>query len=174
MRITRYATCHKERKHWAKGLCNSCYSSGIKHEDYDKTYYQKNRATIRARSRKNYLANREARNKQNLANYYKEENYPAIILSRIRVRARKHNIPFDLTVDDIILPSVCPVLGVQLKRNYGGTAHPNSYSVDRLNPVLGYTKGNIMIMSYKANCMKSNATPSELLKFAQWVNETIH
>jgi hypothetical protein len=43
-------------------------------------------------------------------------------------------------------------------------AHDNSPSLDRIIPELGYVKGNIMVISHKANTIKSNANIEELEK----------
>jgi hypothetical protein len=45
----------------------------------------------------------------------------------------------------------------------------NSPSLDRIDNTKGYIKGNIMVISNKANTMKNNATPKELTKFARWI-----
>jgi hypothetical protein len=86
-------------------------------------------------------------------------------------RAKRKNIIFSITVDDIKIPEFCPVLGTKLivgnQKN-----HRNVPSVDRIVSEKGYTKGNIQIMSHRANTMKSDATPEELLKFADWIYET--
>ena len=37
---------------------------------------------------------------------------------------------------------------------------------------LGYVRGNVTVMSMKANIMKGDATPEELLQFAEWVLRT--
>ena len=57
-------------------------------------------------------------------------------------------------------PKVCPILGIELDWGMNGQQH-NSPSLDRINPKLGYIKGNVMIMSQLANMMKSNATPEQ-------------
>jgi hypothetical protein len=82
----------------------------------------------------------------------------------------EHNYCIDLKVEDIVIPPFCPVFGYRLERNLGGkTAKFNSPSVDRIDPLKGYTKDNVQVLSYKANCMKNNATNEELLKFAEWI-----
>jgi len=37
-----------------------------------------------------------------------------------------------------------------------------SPSLDRINPALGYVKGNVWVISFKANAIKQNATVQEL------------
>jgi len=88
-------------------------------------------------------------------------------------RAKKKNFVFDIKVEDIPeIPEICPVLGIKLYRNNTDKHGPidNSPSLDRIDPSLGYVKGNIMIMSHKANRLKSNATLQEirnLMKFLE-------
>ena len=41
-------------------------------------------------------------------------------------------------------------------------------SLDRLIPKLGYVKGNIVIVSTRANTIKRDATPEELMKIAKF------
>ncbi len=90
-----------------------------------------------------------------------------------RSRAKSKNIPFDLDVEDIVIPTHCPILGIPLYTTYdlrrGGQR--NSPSIDRVDPNLGYVKGNIQIISNRANTMKQDATPEELRAFAYWVLE---
>jgi len=58
----------------------------------------------------------------------------------------------------------CPVLGVELLFGGQGKIHDNSASIDRFDPSKGYIKGNVWIISYKANRMKSDATIDEIKK----------
>lgn len=73
----------------------------------------------------------------------------------------------------MVIPDFCPVLGLPLYRNSGGAAQgPNSPSLDRVNPALGYVRGNVKVISSKANAIKSNATPEELLRVAAYYQES--
>lgn len=106
---------------------------------------------------------------------YRERNPEQMLLSAARSRAKKKNIPFSLTVKDIVIPEVCPVLGIPLVRHFdqhGGL--DDSPSIDRIIPELGYVEGNIQVISRLANNMKSNASPEQLLLFAKWILEDSH
>lgn len=85
------------------------------------------------------------------------------MFGKARARALKAGIPFNITVDDIVIPATCPVLGVPL---FIGTVKDkmNSPSIDRIKPALGYVRGNVRVISNRANTLKSNATPIELMK----------
>jgi hypothetical protein len=81
-------------------------------------------------------------------------------------RAKKKGLPFDIELDDIIIPDICPLLGIRLAKAEGGAPAPHSPSLDRIIPELGYVRGNIQVLSYLANSMKQNATTEQLITFA--------
>lgn len=90
-----------------------------------------------------------------------------------RERAKKKKVKFDLSVSDIPLPSeFCPVLGIKLSRGIT-TRCDNSPSLDRIIPKLGYVKGNIRVISHRANYLKSNSTIHEL-KLLVWDAECLN
>jgi hypothetical protein len=77
-----------------------------------------------------------------------------------------------LDVDDVTIPAFCPVLGLPLFRNQGGKAQgPNSPTIDRIIPALGYVRGNVRVISSRANSIKSDSTPEELLRVAAYMQE---
>lgn len=99
---------------------------------------------------------------------WQEQNPEKYIISQAKFRANKNNIPFDLEVEDITIPEVCPILGISIF--FGeGSVKPHSPSLDRINPKLGYVKGNVQIISQRANQLKGNASPEELLLLAKWI-----
>jgi hypothetical protein len=122
---------------------------------------EKNREKVR-RWRKRHLE--QCRIKQ--AAYYRKN--PAIyLLNACRSRARLSGIPFNLTKEDIIIPAICPVLGIPLEHGTKGF-HENSPSIDRIVPDRGYVRGNVVVISFKANRMKQNATTKELRQLADF------
>jgi hypothetical protein len=101
-------------------------------------------------------------------------NIGKYLVKTAKSRAKKRNIAFDITEVDFIVPEYCPILGIKLGFSETGTKGGaiNSYSLDRINPELGYIKGNIMVMSHLANSMKSSATPEQLIAFSNWIKVT--
>ena len=138
-------------------------------KEYRKKYYLDNKDKILANSKRIYNLNKESILQRNKDRYNNNDNLVSIILERSKRRAKINNLPFNIELADIVIPEFCPVFGIKLERARGKTAKPNSPSIDKIIPELGYVKGNVQIISYKANCMKSNATREELLKFAKWI-----
>ena len=69
-------------------------------------------------------------------------------------RAIDSQVPFDISPDDIVIPEFCPIFGIRLEINRGRGFQPSSPSLDRIIPSLGYIKGNIQVISYRANELK--------------------
>jgi hypothetical protein len=93
---------------------------------------------------------------------------------RAKQRCRVTGREFSITVDDIVIPDVCPILGIKLNMNSGKSgAYRNSPSLDRIDNSKGYTKDNIQVISQLANAMKCHATNAELHEFAKWVISSI-
>lgn len=95
----------------------------------------------------------------------------ANILNRCKFRANEKNLPFDLDIDYLLSlypkDNLCPALGMELA--FGDyPSRDNSPSIDRIIPALGYTKGNIIIVSKLANSIKQNASPEEIIKVGEF------
>lgn len=76
-------------------------------------------------------------------------------------RAKDAGLPFNLEIQDIVIPARCPVLGIELRPAKGRPDH-NSPSLDKIIPSLGYVRGNVRVISWRANLLKNNGTPAEL------------
>lgn len=93
--------------------------------------------------------------------YYKDVK---TIYNNLKASAKKRNIEFDLKVTDLYdlsYPITCPILNIPLQHNRG-KPEDNSFSVDRIDNTCGYVKDNLIVISYKANRIKNNATNKEL------------
>jgi hypothetical protein len=89
-------------------------------------------------------------------------------------RAKRFNVPFNLELSDIVIPEFCPVFtNVKLNRNNRRTSF-DSPSLDRLIPALGYVKGNVQVISYRANSIKQDASWQEIKRVATWLKGELH
>lgn len=92
-----------------------------------------------------------------------------------KVRAKKKRVPFSIRKEDILVPEFCPVLGIKLVRNLGESGPADhSPSIDRILPELGYVPGNIVVISNRANRIKSNASVAELERVATWLRGVLN
>lgn len=91
------------------------------------------------------------------------DNPKSFLLIRARGRAKKiPGLPFSIEVTDFEITSHCPLIGILLKRNDKMGPSNNSPTLDRIVPALGYVKGNVWVISAKANRMKNDASLEEL------------
>lgn len=144
---------YKSSKDGLTHQCKQCMSEyrASKREHYKEyTAYRRevDNETIKADRRKHYRNHPESR-----------------MLMAAKQRAKNQGLEFNLTIDDIAVPDKCPLLEVPFvageKGNYEYTP-----SLDRIDPTKGYIKGNVWVITKRANTMKNNATREELLKFA--------
>jgi len=112
--------------------------------------------------------------KQDVYNYTWRRNNPAkYLLQTAKSRAKKSGFDFNLTPEDIIIPEFCPVLGIPLfvRLSSGGDGkNPNNPSLDRIDSSKGYVKGNVQIISWRANDLKKNGTLEEFKKLVEFLN----
>jgi len=65
----------------------------------------------------------------------------------------------------------CALTGKQLEFKRGGTfwlgkwCNPNSCTIDRIDSSKGYIKGNIQLVTWKANCLKQHLDNDEFIEF---------
>lgn len=103
-----------------------------------------------------YARSHKASNKAKTRKY-REQHFERTLWSAAKYRARKEQLPFDIDEADIVIPQLCPVLGIPLLRQHG-VHNDNSPSMDKIKPALGYVKGNVCVVSHLANRIKSNET----------------
>ena len=84
-----------------------------------------------------------------------------LLYSNIKSRCKRIGREFSIDIEDIIIPEKCPVFGFDLKREDKQT-WMCAPSVDRVDNSKGYIKGNITVVSRRANILKKDATLEEL------------
>tara|TARA_R110002096_G_C14384408_1_gene706021 strand:+ start:442 stop:849 length:408 start_codon:yes stop_codon:yes gene_type:complete len=109
--------------------------------------------------RKEYYEKNKHKHKDKMNAYSQElrNTEPAkIMLATSRYRAKKKGLDHDITLDDIIIPYLCPLLKIEMIKDTD-----TAPSLDRVDSTKGYVKGNVMVISRKANTIKNDATFAE-------------
>lgn len=106
---------------------------------------------------------------------WRAKNHARVLLYKAKERAKRTARPFDLLPQDIVIPKRCPVLGILLKRHVGegGKTFDDSPTLDCIVPEKGYVRGNVAVISGRANRIKNDATPAELKKVLAWLRRTL-
>lgn len=115
--------------------------------------------------------NYRSRNRERWPAYH-HKHYKKTLIRRLlhhaQTRAEKLGVPFELVQEDITVPEFCPVLGIKLEIAHKGFS-PNSPTLDRIVPALGYIRGNVAVISGRANVLKRDATVAELEQIVNWM-----
>ena len=93
------------------------------------------------------------------------------LLSNARRNAKKKGVPINITIEDIVVPEFCPVLGFRLEKSKAKGPQLQSPTLDRIIPELGYVKGNVAVISHRANRIKSDAKIEEILQVAEFLKK---
>jgi hypothetical protein len=99
------------------------------------------------------------------------ENPAGQLLKRVRERARRRGLEFNLEVGDLAVPMMCPVLGIPLVLG-GGKPQAGTPTVDRIDNSKGYVKGNVAVISHRANRIKNDASAVELQAVLSYVTRS--
>ena len=133
-----------------QSICIKC--ERIKRQDY---YYNKNGKEVNIKKQQN--------NRLNHRDW--------LMWHSTKTRAKKYNYDFNIEISDIKIPERCPVLNIPLLFDNKIKDKLSSPSVDRIDSLKGYTKDNIIIVSYKVNMIKNNATIDQIEKlYNNWFN----
>jgi hypothetical protein len=130
-----------------KGLCGTCGKGKLKNKSMCEDCYN--------RSRDWYTGDSVRR-----------------VYDAAKQSSRKRGYEFNIEKSDIVIPNVCPLLGIPLHHGEGIKCD-NSPSVDRIDSSKGYIKGNVWVISEKANRMKTDATPEEIMIFSKNVKKIL-
>lgn len=127
--------------------------------------YQNNADEYKRRARKSYAKTFETR-----------ESRLHRMIVEARSRAKGRGLPFEIEDEDVVWNDICPVLGIPIhyEERKGRGGDDNSPSLDRIENVLGYVKGNVRLISNRANKLKNRMTKDEaLLIWKNWDRTSI-
>jgi len=114
--------------------------------------------------------NKEAANKR--MRDWRQRNPSYMLFQSAKRRSKESGLLFDITIDDIpIVPEMCPVAQIPIFPRNDGTKGPcdNSPTLDRHNPEAGYVKGNLRVISHRANRWKNSMTISDVKRLLDYM-----
>jgi hypothetical protein len=77
---------------------------------------------------------------------------------------------------DVVIPNQCPILGIKIIKQWGlseqnNQSRANNPTLDRINSQKGYIKGNVEVISYRANILKKDGTSLEHMQIAKYIKK---
>ena len=87
-------------------------------------------------------------------------------------KAHCYKHEFSISFGDLVFPTHCPILGIELDYFSQDGRQENSPSFDRIDPLKGYIKGNVAVISWRANRIKNDGTAEEHEKIAKFMRST--
>ncbi len=158
---------------------------GNKQRQYERDYYERNKERLRETSKKYYQTNKEKIRERRKETYlgikdkknaklldFRIRNPELVLIKSAKERAKKYGYSFNLTREDVHIPEYCPLLGLKLESQIGkGKSTDCSPTLDKIIPEKGYVKGNVWVVSMKANRMKNDSSLEEMkLLVENWSN----
>lgn len=123
-------------------------------------------------NRLRYLSKKKNRKKNHEAQLRYQKKYPEKqLLARAKTRSNERGHRFNLDISDIKIPEYCPILGLKLITRSDPddpTTLDHVASIDKIVSELGYVKGNVQIISYRANQLKNDASVEEMELITKW------
>jgi len=144
-----------------------------------KEYLQKNKEKRNVRDREYYQQNLD-RKKAYYQAYKKRQKGDVYyrlrpLLYEAKSRAKSKGLPFDLTMEWLktMVISHCPITLQPIdwagEQVVDGKPGPNSPSIDKIIPKLGYVQSNCAILSHSGNSIKSDGTIDEHRRVVQYM-----
>lgn len=137
------------------GTCREC--KRIVSENYRKDNREEYNEYCRTKKKESYSS--EKRKEEYKKNLRRE------IFHAAKTRAKNKNITFTITIEDVIIPTDCPVFGIPL--DHSDRLH--APTLDRIINNLGYIPGNVRVISAKANRLKNNGTIEEFEQILRYM-----
>lgn len=156
---------HKDKPDTTKG----------KLTEKQKAYFKQYRASQRGKDvQKKYRASQKFRDaQQRYKERYPEKTWAISSCASAKRRAKKFGVPYDINAAYVvsIIEDRCPVFGTKFK--FSGNKHIRPYSptIDRLIPKKGYVKGNVVVISCRANQIKGANSANSVHMVYKWMKK---
>lgn len=96
---------------------------------------------------------------------WRKNNPEKQMMRGVKKRVREKGYESNIDLSDIVIPEYCPIFPWIKLELGGGDSAP---TLDRIDNGIGYIKGNVQVISYRANRMKSDANRDELVALGDW------
>lgn len=150
---------NKSKKNGRNSYCKQCVT------EYTCAWQKANPDRKRAANERYYKAHPGIAAERSRA--WHKDHPERKMLKSAKGRATKFGIEFDINREDLLpLPTHCPILGIELQWGGGNGRTDNSPSLDRIDSAQGYVRGNIQVISWRANRLKGDSTPAERILLA--------
>lgn len=167
--LKKYVENHREQ---SRKSCKTYYANHKEQEKIkDKQYREKNKEKISKRNKEWTNKNKDKLKErdQNL----RQKDPIAYLCKSIEKRIKKSNMQYDpniyiLLKNEYNKSNLCKCFGIEIQYNKNGHKD-NSISIDRVNNNLGYIVGNVQLICYRANAIKSNSTIDELCRIIYYL-----
>lgn len=154
----------------SKRFCKKCGQPAIKRGALLCQTHERERIRDWARKRRkekpNHAKEYRVANRERFSEREKtirRANLQRTLLLGAKQRARKFGLNFALVVDDIHIPTRCPLLGIPLIVG-DGKQGPNSPTLDRIFNERGYVAGNVVVISHAANTCKGGLRADDIIR----------
>jgi hypothetical protein len=114
-----------------------------------------------------YRRNRDQINKRRLE--LRNSNPQLHLFRCTKARAKSLGIDFNLDLEDVQVPELCPICKIPLFFSAEGRAD-NTPSMDRIDPTKGYVKGNVGVISWRANRCKNNMSKEDIERLYDYIS----
>jgi hypothetical protein len=100
-----------------------------------------------------------------------EKTWAINAANRAKQRSREKGLPCNITAMYVLalMSTHCPVFGTEFVFRGLGVTCPESPSLDRLDSSKGYVKGNVVVISSKANAIKNAYGSKDIAAVAEWL-----
>lgn len=133
--------------------------------EYHKKARLENPEHYREKDKKKYLI--RAEQQKSLQKKNRVNDPQSYIFKQVKSRSKRLGLDFNLEKEDIVIPEVCPILLIPLVVGNSKICD-NSPSLDRIDNTKGYVKGNVQVISFKANRCKSNLSLDEIRRMYEY------
>lgn len=164
--------CGSSERSPRSGRCVQCHRAGSRAwvdnnpeaaKKIVRRWYEKNKEKAIAKAA-TWAENNKSASKATKKRW-EDRNPRYLLFSGARARAKERGVVFTIKLADVQIPGVCPYLGIPLARGKGKVS-PGSPSLDRIDSTKGYEPGNVEVISFRANCIKSSYSAQELKQVA--------